>query len=479
MATEANWLAQAHAAREKLETAFPGRVTALGDADYEKEVCHSWSVTSRNPATAYVHLDSAEEVAQALQILRSTGSKFAIRSAGHNANPGFSSVGPDGTGIVLDLRGLKSKVLDQGTNTAHLGAGNDWLGTYKWLEKENLTVIGSREGQVGVSGFLLGGGQGIISSRYGLGADGVKNFEVVLADGSIVNANAESHPDLFLALKGGGSNFGILTAVSLQVHPLMKLQYTINMYDPSDYENVLDAFAEVQKAMEVDPNIGMFINTRKGYIAVGLFYADWPQEFPAAFAPFTKLTSFVAALVPTSNGTFCSLNDILMQWAYREKDLKHAYCTMTTKISPKLYKQGHLRRKEVIQQLPDTVDLHWSIQPLTEAAVLAGENRGGNIMGLEKVPQSCWIFACDWKEDKDDEVVRKALSEVLTQVGELATDEGLKLDLLFSTFAGGSQNVLASFGAKSLNRLQAAAAKYDPDGIFQKLQIGGFLLRDA
>lgn len=104
----------------------------------------------------------------------------------------------------------------------------------------------------------------------------------------------------------------------------MKVQYTINTYDPSDYENVFDAFVKVQKSMEQDHKIGMFMNTRKDFIAVGLFYADWPAELPSVFDPIIKLTSLLGAAVPTSNGTFSALNEILQEWAYKEQDKKYA-----------------------------------------------------------------------------------------------------------------------------------------------------------
>lgn len=94
------------------------------------------------------------------------------------------------------------------------------------------------------------------------------------------------------------------------------------MYDASDYENVLHAFAQVQKSMEQDSRIGMFVNGRKDFIAVGLFYADWPVEIPTAFEPIVKLPSLVAAAVPTSNGTFSTLSEILEKWAYKDNGLK-------------------------------------------------------------------------------------------------------------------------------------------------------------
>ncbi|KAI0171064.1 hypothetical protein BJ166DRAFT_211070 [Pestalotiopsis sp. NC0098] len=478
MATQTSLLARAKTACAKFKAEFPGQVVAEGDTGYEAEIDRSWSITSRNPATAYVHLTNADEVAKALFIVKETESRFAIRSGGHNANPGFSSVpSADEAGVILDVSRLKSKRLDAESGTAHLGAGNNWLEIFTWLEEQKLSVIGSREGRVGLSGFLLGG-QGIFSGLHGLGADGVKGFEVVLADGTLVNANADSHPELFRSLKGGGSNFGIVTAVSLETHPLIKLQHTINMYNPSDCENVIKAFVEVQKSMETDEKIGMFINSRKDYIAIGLFYADWLDNLPAVFEPYNRLTSLIAPIVPTSNGTFSSLNTILEEWAYKEPHLKHAYVTLTTKVSEELYVEAHRAWKEEVEHLPKTVDLHWSIQPLSQTAVKAGKKRGGNILGLEDVPQSCWIFSCDWKDDEFDEDVKKTLNALLRRLEGLAVDRDLKLDLIFPTFAGGAQDVINSFGPESVKSIKETAARYDPEGVFQKLQCGGFLLRD-
>lgn len=99
-------------------------------------------------------LSTTQEVASALAIVKKTGSKFAIRTSGHNPNVGFSSV--DGSGVVLDLRGLNSKTLD-GDNVLHAGGGCVWGDIYPFLEEHGRSPIGGREVQVGMGGFLTGG----------------------------------------------------------------------------------------------------------------------------------------------------------------------------------------------------------------------------------------------------------------------------------------------------------------------------------
>jgi FAD/FMN-containing dehydrogenase len=100
MAANSTEIAKAAAACELLKTAFPGRVTTPETStEYEAEVHHPWSQTCWTPAAGYVQLSSAQEVAQALAIVQKTGSKFVIRTSGHNPNVGFSSV--DEAGLFL------------------------------------------------------------------------------------------------------------------------------------------------------------------------------------------------------------------------------------------------------------------------------------------------------------------------------------------------------------------------------------------
>jgi FAD/FMN-containing dehydrogenase len=154
MAANSTEIAKATAACELLSTPFLGRVTTPETSvEYEAEARHPWSQTCWIFAAGFVQLNNAQEVAQALAIVQKTGSKFVIRTSGHNPNVDFSSV--DKTGVVLDLRALNSKVLENDVMQA--GAGNNWGEVYTYLEKNELSAIGGREQGVGLAGFLLGG----------------------------------------------------------------------------------------------------------------------------------------------------------------------------------------------------------------------------------------------------------------------------------------------------------------------------------
>lgn len=105
--------------------------------------------------------------------------------------------------------------VDTVSETARFGPGGRWRDIYATLAPYDRIVPGGREGQVGVAGLLLGGGKTFLTARRGFACDNVLEYEVVLADGRIVKANKDEHPDLFRALKGGSSNFGIVTSFKM------------------------------------------------------------------------------------------------------------------------------------------------------------------------------------------------------------------------------------------------------------------------
>lgn len=138
--------------------------------------------------------------------------------------------------MTIDLTHLNTTTFDPETSIASVATGSRWLDAYVELEKHGVSVTGGREGVVGVGGFLLGGGNSWYTARTGFGCDGVVNFEVVLANGEIVNANATANTDLWRALKGGGSNFGIVTRFDLETYPTGNLTLEQRMIS-TDYSN--------------------------------------------------------------------------------------------------------------------------------------------------------------------------------------------------------------------------------------------------
>lgn len=147
--------ANTFAALNQLKTAFPDKVVTPDDvSNYEAAIKRPWSQTCWTRAAGYIYLSNAQELTEALAIVKKTECKFTIRTTGHNPNYGVSSA--DQTAVVFDIRQLQSKVLSS-EGVAQVGPGNNWGEVYAWLEDQKLSVIGGREQQLGLGGFLLGG----------------------------------------------------------------------------------------------------------------------------------------------------------------------------------------------------------------------------------------------------------------------------------------------------------------------------------
>ncbi|KAK3485190.1 uncharacterized protein B0T23DRAFT_408293 [Neurospora hispaniola] len=471
---------RAAAARDLLKAAFGERVITADDPTSRPMVALTtpWSTTCHLPSAAYFQPVSAAEVSTALSIITKTQCKFAVRATGHNPNPGFSSTREDG--VIIDLQLLNDKSFDPETGIASLGAGNTWGEVYTWLEGKGRSVMGGRYEEIGVAGFVLGGGMPGFVNLRGMGCDQVRGFEVVLGDGHTVHCSAEVRPDLYRALKGGGSNFGVVTTFYLQTYPLLKTQYTVSLYKPDDYTNIIEASVAAHKEMETDAQAAYFTNVHRDFVAIGQLYADTPEEEPKVFEPFRKLESMMAPVVPKTNGTLSTLAQAI---GHRPPKGKRTIFTISTKVDKDLYLAIHQIWQDITATLPpssDGTDLHYTIQPVTASAARAGRDNGtgGNALGLQEVSQNWCVFTLEYARDGDDAVHQAAMDRLYEQVKKAAEERGLLLDFVCPTFADKRQDVLRGFGEENVGLIKEVAAKYDGEGLFQKLQYGGFLVRD-
>lgn len=171
-----------------------------------------WSNTSILHPGCVATPKSAQDVSKLVQILNHGNCQFAVKSGGHNANPGANSIN---NGVSIDLHYLNSTSLSKDRSYVTLGSGITWGESYAVFEKENIGFTGGICQDVGVGGLAVGGGQSLFQASKGWVVDNILNYEVVLASGQIVNVNQKHMPDLFKALKGGSTNLGIVTKIDL------------------------------------------------------------------------------------------------------------------------------------------------------------------------------------------------------------------------------------------------------------------------
>ena len=192
-----------------------GTVMAPGEPGYDEGRTVFYGGIDRRPA-AIVRAANVDDVSRVIALARETGVELAIRSGGHSI-PGHSTT--DG-GIVLDLRDLNALEIDVERRTAWVGGGVT-TGRYTLAAAEHdLATPFGDTGSVGIGGLTLGGGVGYLVRKHGLTIDNLLAADVVTADGKLLRADADSHPDLFWALRGGGGNFGVVTGLQLRLHEL-------------------------------------------------------------------------------------------------------------------------------------------------------------------------------------------------------------------------------------------------------------------
>lgn len=137
---------------------------------------------------------------------------------------GFASISK---GPLISTKELNEVTFHPESMTVTVGPGNDWQDVHKALESTNVTVVGGRIGEVGVGGYVLGGGLSFLSTQYGWAANNIVSFEVVLANATVVTASNSSHTELYRALKGGGNNYGIITSYEMVAHPMGEVSILI------------------------------------------------------------------------------------------------------------------------------------------------------------------------------------------------------------------------------------------------------------
>jgi FAD/FMN-containing dehydrogenase len=154
------------------------------------------------------------DVISAVNFGRDNGLAIAIRGGGHNG-PGYASVDD---GLVIDLSPMKGVRVDPESRTARVGPGCTQGDLDHATHAFGLAVPAGIVSTTGIAGLTLSGGHGYLSRKYGLTIDNLIEADIVLADGSFVTASADSHPDLFWALRGGGGNFGVVTSFLFRLH---------------------------------------------------------------------------------------------------------------------------------------------------------------------------------------------------------------------------------------------------------------------
>jgi FAD/FMN-containing dehydrogenase len=286
----------------KLRDSFDGRVTAPGDPGYDRARTIFYGGFDQRPA-AIVRPADTTEVARVVDLARDGGLELAVRGGGHSS----AGHGLTEGGIVLDLSELTAIDVDAGARTAWAQAGLT-TGAYTEAVQAHGLVTGFGDtGSVGIGGLTLGGGVGYLVRKHGLTIDSLLAAELVTADGQLLRVDADHHPELFWAIRGGGGNFGVATRLQFRLHPLDGIVGGMLLL-PATAQVIADFMAAAEAAPEelsaiaavmAAPPMPFIPPERQGELVVMamLTYAGEAEAGQRAVAPFRALAEPIADMV--------------------------------------------------------------------------------------------------------------------------------------------------------------------------------------
>ena len=200
---------------KELRANLRGGLIAPGDKGYDDARKVYNGMIHKRPRLIARCADVAD-VIQSVNFAKEQGLLLAIRSGGHNAG----GLGICDDGLVIDLAPMKYTWVDPTARTVTAGGGCTWGDVDHATHVFGLATPSGIISTTGVGGLTLGGGIGHLTRKCGLTIDNLISADVVLADGNFVKANADENPDLFWAIRGGGGNFGVVTSLTLKLHPI-------------------------------------------------------------------------------------------------------------------------------------------------------------------------------------------------------------------------------------------------------------------
>ncbi|KAF7534296.1 hypothetical protein G7054_g6373 [Neopestalotiopsis clavispora] len=469
-----------------LEIKFPGKTFYPGDDVYEYETSQFWSNTELMSPACVFRPESASDISASIEISTSTSTDFAVRGGGHMGIKGANNIDE---GFLTVLSNLSSIALSDDQSTLTLGPGFRWGTVYEYLAQYDLAVAGGRLSPVGVPGLLLAGGVNFHGNQHGWAADNVLEYEVVLANGTIVTANDSENTDLFWALKGGSSNFGIVTSFTLRT--FASTQVWAGVYSVAE-DYLEDLFAAIANfsAYNTDPLSHIVpqvvaASENSSVAAVILFYDSATVSYPECFQMFfdiptisdtTAFQTLYEFAVTTGELVTDHINDIFVAG------------TTVGQTYDELLQGIQITNQVFSDALPDLyaavpfenislVSIDW--QPIGSLWQAGSEssNPTGNALGVDPATKGtylCWAEVVEWVGDSYADAVDAWVQNTTAAINAATAAAGLYDAFNYMGDAAGFQEIYAGYGSENQAKLLSISQKYDPERVFQTRLPGGF-----
>ena len=263
-----------------------GRVITPEVPDYESSRAIFNRAFDRRPALI-VRCAGTSDVSRSLEFAVAKNLPLAVRSGGHS-RLGYGMC--DG-GLVIDLSGMKQVEVDAGKRVARAEAGVLVRDLDEATQRVGLATTSGGCPTVGIAGLTLGGGEGRLMEKYGTACDNLVSAQVVTVDGRQVEASQKSNPDLFWAIRGGGGNFGVVTSLDYQLHPVGEVVSGSLAYPPGRIPELLQAFVKFLAGApdELDAFAQLLPSERGPRLKIDVCYCGEPRLGPDLIRPLRAL----------------------------------------------------------------------------------------------------------------------------------------------------------------------------------------------
>lgn len=308
------------------------------------------------------------------------------------------------------------------------------------------------------------------------------DWEVVLASGEVVHANAKDNSDLFLALKGGLNNFGVVTSFQMKTFPAGPVWGGCTYYAPvpGSFDRVLAAACDFA-TNEMDENTNIMPSVGYGYgqqICICLMWHTKGEENAKPLQRFTSIQPQIEQMNTMRISTHIAMCDELSD--FTKDNVRSFYATCTIKPNVSLMSAFHDKWQGTVASLEEVggFTFAFGFQPLTKTLLQHSADAGGNAQDLTATDGPLFIVLLNptWANASDDARVFTGVTKLLEEFKHMAKEKGLLHRYIFTNYAYNTEDVLKGYGEISWLSLKAVSKKYDPQGIFQSGVPGGFKL---
>ncbi|CAI2179948.1 8356_t:CDS:2 [Funneliformis geosporum] len=453
---------------QKFKESFNDDITKVlveGDEGYEASL-KRWSLNAEKKAGIVVQPTCAEDISKTLKFASQNNLDFAVCGGGHSTSGSSSSEG----GILLHMRKCNKVRVDVEKKLVYAQGGAIFGEVDQEAWKYGLAIVGGVVDNTGIGGLTLGGGFGFLTSQHGLVIDNLVGATIITADGKVRELSSSKNEDLFWAIKGAGTNFGVIYEFVFKAHEQKDIVSGLIMYPSDNLETVLEATNLWHENRGLDETINLVIGRLppkfSPFIALFLFSNDPSEQvYKEKFSMFYKCGEIIMEQVeripyPKVN----TLGNAFMSHGDR-KAIRDAHFTKLSIANVREVLDSYIKFTDADPTRNQTL-LSYEFYDYKKFASVAADSTAF----AHRKPFYNAVITQRWINEQDDEIVNewsKNIQEIICRDGDDDKSLYVNFESTMDSTDFKEERLKKYFGA-NLEKLKELKRKYDPNVFFRK-----------